>query len=67
MCMAVCALALVVARQGGLLSRAFAATTRRGAIVRDPETPRDSGWPTGSGQPLGGLNVVESVYGITGA
>ena len=35
--------------------------------VRDPETPRDSGWPTGSGQPLGGLNVVESVYGITGA
>ena len=35
--------------------------------VRDPETPRDSGWPTGSGQPLGCLNVVESIYGITGA
>ena len=35
--------------------------------VRDPETPRDSGWPTGSGLPLGGLNVVERVYGITGA
>ena len=35
--------------------------------VRDPETPRDSGWPAVSGQPLGCLNVVESIYGITGA
>jgi hypothetical protein len=35
--------------------------------VRDPETPRDSGWPRGSVQPLGCLNVVESVYGTTGA
>ena len=35
--------------------------------VRDPETPRDSGWPAVSGQPLGCLNVVESSYGITGA
>ena len=35
--------------------------------VRDPETPRDSGWPTMSGQPLECLNVVESNYGISGA
>ena len=35
--------------------------------VRDPETPRNSGWPTVSGQPLRCLNVSESGYGILGA
>ena len=36
-------------------------------VVRDPETPRNSGWPTVSGQPLRCLNVSESGYGILGA
>ena len=36
-------------------------------FVRDPETPRNSGWPTVSGQPLRCLNVSESGYGILGA
>ena len=35
--------------------------------VGDPETPRNSGWPTVSGQPLRCLNVSESGYGILGA
>ena len=37
------------------------------SFVRDPETPRNSGWPTVSGQPLRCLNVSESGYGILGA
>ena len=35
--------------------------------VRDPKTPRNSGWPTVSGQPLRCLNVIESSHGIVGA
>ena len=35
--------------------------------MRYPETPRNSGWPTVSGQPLRCLNVIESSYGILGA
>jgi hypothetical protein len=37
------------------------------AGVRDPKTPRNSGWPTVSGQPLRCLNVIESSHGIVGA
>ena len=40
---------------------------RKCGAVRDPETPRNSGWPTVSGQPLRCLNVIESSYGILGA
>ena len=36
-------------------------------LVRDPKTPRNSGWPTVSGQPLRCLNVIESSHGIVGA
>ena len=45
-------------------------TSRAGIIplsVRDPKTPRNSGWPTVSGQPLRCLNVIESSHGIVGA
>ena len=35
--------------------------------VRDPKTPRNSGWPTVSGQPLRCLNVIDSSHGIVGA
>ena len=38
-----------------------------GLCVRDPKTPRNSGWPTVSGQPLRCLNVIESSHGIVGA
>ena len=37
------------------------------SYVRDPKTPRNSGWPTVSGQPLRCLNVIESSHGIVGA
>ena len=39
----------------------------RAPAVRYPETPRNSGWPTVSGQPLRCFNVIESSYGILGA
>ena len=52
--------------EGGLNLLA-AALTDLGRSVRYPETPRNSGWPTVSGQPLRCLNVIESSYGILGA